>query len=308
MRRLLCAILFLLASSATAQVTTTPSETGVASPQTAVAITGGTINGAAIGGTTPAAGAFTTLSASSTVTFGSSAVANQALVLNANNGATQGAYIQIFSAGTQKTILGAKAAVTGSGTDQSLLVQSTSDNIQLDAGVGKTVSLSNNSATVLSVTGGTTALTGTITVSAVASSGAAQSGYLCYNTSGGVVTYDGGATCLISREETKTNMGPIAGLPIVLALQPFWGTYRNDTPMSDHMAQPFLGARHTATIDPRLTSHDKEGEPLGVRYDNMVAVLISAIQEQQREIEMLKAAILAIGKTQHQRAVKTAMH
>lgn len=56
----------LLAYSQT--TTTNPQVTGVAVSQSNVAISGGTINGTAIGGTTPAAGSFTTLSASGVIT------------------------------------------------------------------------------------------------------------------------------------------------------------------------------------------------------------------------------------------------
>lgn len=136
------------------------------------------------------------------------------------------------------------------------------------------------------------AVVGTITASAIASSGAAQSGYLCYNTSGGVITYDGGATCLVSREEFKNNLGPITNaLRTVKALRPFWGEYKADSPMADHRVQPFFGARHTAKVDQRLISVDARGEPLGVRYENMTAVLAAAIQEQQTEIDALRKEV-----------------
>lgn len=135
-------------------------------------------------------------------------------------------------------------------------------------------------------------VTGTITASAIASSGAAQSGYLCYNTTGGVITYDGGATCLVSREEYKDELGPIDNaLQLVLSLRPFWGAYKADSPMKDHRTQPFLGARETARVDDRLTSVDAKGEPLGVRYENMSAVLIAAIKEQQAQIDALKVRV-----------------
>lgn len=58
----------LICWNAYAQVTTNPSVSGVPAPQSNVAITGGTINGTPIGGTTPAAGAFTTVSATGQIT------------------------------------------------------------------------------------------------------------------------------------------------------------------------------------------------------------------------------------------------
>lgn len=147
--------------------------------------------------------------------------------------------------------------------------------------------------------GGPVKVTGTMTVSAIASSGAAQSGYLCYNTSGGVITYDGGATCLISREEYKEDYGPIEGaLQTVMDLRPYWGSYKQDSPMGDKRVQAFLGARKTGSIDMRLVSVDKDGEPLGVREN--IAVLVAAIQEltskvytQAKRIAQLESAPVA---------------
>ena len=134
------------------------------------------------------------------------------------------------------------------------------------------------------------AVTGTITASAIASSGAAQSGYLCYNTTGGVITYDGGATCLISREEYKNNTSDITNvLPELMKLKPFWGSWKADAAPADKREQPFLGARHTGAVDMRLVSVDAEGEPLGVRYENMVAVLVAAVQELNGRLARLEA-------------------
>ena len=41
-------------------------------------------------------------------------------------------------------------------------------------------------------------------------------------------------------------------------------------------------------IDTRLVSTDGNGDPLGVRYMQLTAVLTKAIQEQQEEINVLK--------------------
>jgi hypothetical protein len=136
---------------------------------------------------------------------------------------------------------------------------------------------------------------GTLTVSGIASSGAAQSGYLCYNTVGGVITYDGGATCLVSRESEKVRVGAISNaLKIVLALDPFWGKYKDSSPAADKHVQPFLGARQVASVDARLVSVDKKGEPLGVRYENTVAVLVGAIKEQQALIVALERRLASL--------------
>lgn len=144
---------------------------------------------------------------------------------------------------------------------------------------------------VLTLNPTSAAITGTLTVSAIASSGAAQSGYLCYNTSGGVITYDGGATCLISLEEYKNNHGPITGkdaISDVMALRPFWGTYKTDSIIHDSHEQPFLGARQVESVDKRLAAYSEDGELRSVRYQNLTAVLVSAIQDQQAQIAQLR--------------------
>jgi hypothetical protein len=53
---------------------------------------------------------------------------------------------------------------------------------------------------------------------------------------------------------------------------------------------PMVGlvAEEVKNIDPRLIGLGADGEPMGVRYMQLTAVLIKAIQEQQREIEVLK--------------------
>ena len=76
MRRLL-ALLLLLPLLALAQVTTNPGATGVPAPQSAVAITGGTINSTPIGATTPSTGAFTTITGTSLQTTGPIATMKQ---------------------------------------------------------------------------------------------------------------------------------------------------------------------------------------------------------------------------------------
>lgn len=65
MRKLLIT-LALLSLNAFGQVTTSPSVSGVAAPQSSVAITGGTINGASIGATSQSTGAFSTLAVGGT--------------------------------------------------------------------------------------------------------------------------------------------------------------------------------------------------------------------------------------------------
>jgi hypothetical protein len=99
----------------------------------AVALTGGTINGAAIGATTPATGAFTALSASTSVTGGrgvfTSALAAGANTLSANSnlvGATGSSIAQNFS-----SVLGGATGTLTGGTYLYNLFQMQADNLNL---------------------------------------------------------------------------------------------------------------------------------------------------------------------------------
>jgi hypothetical protein len=170
----------------------------------------------------------------------------------------------------------------------------------VSSGAIGTISFKPNSTNQLVLTSGspaTSAFTGTITVSAIASSGAAQTGYLCYNTSGGTITYDSAATCLISLEEFKDINGPItSALKEVLLLKPIWGSYKKQEPFKDYEVHAMFGARHTDSVDSRLTSHNEDGSVRGVRYQEMTALLTAAIQEQQKEIAALQKQVRALQK------------
>jgi len=118
----------------------------------------------------------------------------------------------------------------------------------------------------------------------------AQTGTLCWQTGTGQFTVDTTVACLASLEELKNIRGPITGaLGEVMALRPFWFTWK-DSP--DKAEQPGLGAHATAAVDPRLAGYDSEGNLHGVRYQELTAVLVAAIQEQQKQIDALKCGWL----------------
>lgn len=296
MKRLLAGLLFaLVALSAQAQVTPNCSLTGVF-------YQGCAINGTTITATTKFVAPINTTGVYgfSGTTTGIGQEAGGDGITFANSGVVMGDFIGTAARFASGVVVGFVATnppsangadtgisrispgVIGFGTGAPLSVGGT-----VQAANQSVFNASGNSSFAITNAGGSGA--NSVSITGVVSSGAAQTGYLCYNTTGSIVTYDSGATCLISREEYKTNVGPIdKALDTVMALRPFWGAYKEGTPMQDHHVQPFFGARYTATIDPRLTSFDKEGQPLGVRYENMTAVLAAAIQEQQREIAGLK--------------------
>lgn len=132
---------------------------------------------------------------------------------------------------------------------------------------------------------------GAVSLPNIASSSAAQTGTVCWTTGGGNLTVDTTVACLASLEELKNIKGPIVGaLDEILALKPFWYSWKDDAHYKmDPHDQPGLGAHQVESIDSRLAGYDPEGKLTGVRYQQMVAVLVAAIQEQQQEIETLKA-------------------
>jgi hypothetical protein len=52
-----------------------------------------------------------------------------------------------------------------------------------------------------------------------------------------------------------------------------------------------FGAEEVAAVEPLLARYDKDGTVHGVKYDRVGAVLVNAVNEQQTEIDALKAQI-----------------
>jgi hypothetical protein len=124
----------------------------------------------------------------------------------------------------------------------------------------------------------------------VAQSAAAQSGTLCYNTSG-AITYDASLGCLSSLEELKDIHGPITGaLAEVEKMKPFWFSPINRPKGSDLAEQPGFGAHQIEGVDRRLVGYDEKGNLRGVRYMEMTAVLAAALTELKEEFYNYKTS------------------
>lgn len=137
---------------------------------------------------------------------------------------------------------------------------------------------------------------GQVNVSAMTQTSAAQSGTICYNSGTGAVTYDATLGCLASLEELKDIKGPISGaLGEVMALHPFWYSWKKGTleEKTDKAVQPGLGAHATEKVDKRLVGYGQDGKLRGVRYTQMVALLVASLQEQQGEISELRGELMA---------------
>jgi hypothetical protein len=123
---------------------------------------------------------------------------------------------------------------------------------------------------------------------AFATAAATQTGYLCYNsgsTPANELLLDTTA-CLVSLEELKDIRAPITpddALADVMQLRPFWYKWNQARhPTTDRREQPGLGAHAVERVDARLVTYDAHGHLKGVRYEQMTAVLIAAVQKLAR--------------------------
>lgn len=273
-------LLLLIPLLAFAQVTTNPGVTGVASSPSNVAITGGTINGTVIGGTTPAAISGTTGAFSGSITVPSGTFNGQIIgrgdngqVLSATNGANSDLSIAIAT------------GVTSIGSSVGAIQIKPSGTL-----------VGNFTSTGLAVTG-TLSATGAVTFSGLSSDAATNDSTACVTTSTGVITKGSGTLgiCLgTSSERYKTQLVPLdAGLTEVMALRPV--SYHLDKDHGDpgKMLYGFT-AEQGGKVLPQLMGLDTDGRPNTFDYLGIVPVLVKAIQEQQVQINRLKKEVAAL--------------
>lgn len=133
--------------------------------------------------------------------------------------------------------------------------------------------------------------------SSIPSATGATSGYLCYTTSTGAVTYDPSSTCLVSSEVYKKDVAPLSGgLAEIKRLAPVSFRYKlKYKALAGLGTQVGFIAEDVAKIDPRLVSYDPQTHAVrSVQYDRVSVLLTLALQEQQREIEGLAVGFLAL--------------
>lgn len=131
---------------------------------------------------------------------------------------------------------------------------------------------------------------GTVSMPNLASSSAATTGTVCWTT-GGNLTVDTTLSCLSSLEELKDIHGPIENATsLVNRLEPFWYAWKEGTNQraGDTQDQPGFGAHQVAAIDSRLVSYSDDGKLLGVRYQQMTALLTASIKELTKRISKLE--------------------
>lgn len=129
---------------------------------------------------------------------------------------------------------------------------------------------------------------GSIQMPKLAASSASQTGTVCWTTGTGNLTVDTTTTCLLSSAQFKHDIRPLKGsLETVLALQPVSYVYNDDVFIPGE--QVGLVAEDVAAVDKRLVANGPDGKPRSVRYQQLTADLIGAIQAQQKDIESLKS-------------------
>jgi Chaperone of endosialidase len=132
----------------------------------------------------------------------------------------------------------------------------------------------------------------------VPSATGATSGYVCFTSSTGALSYDGTNTCLVSSEAYKKDvraLNPGSGLKEIEALRPISFEYLPQYNPGSLGPQVGFLAEDVAKIDPRLTAFDpKTHAPRSVQYDHVTVILTLAVQQLHREIEALIASCAAL--------------
>ena len=101
----------------------------------------------------------------------------------------------------------------------------------------------------------------------------------------GNVTISGTLTEL-SSIKLKENITPIEG---ALSLISNINGYTYDRIDGTAKMRAGLIAEEVNDVIPNVVQHDKEGNPLGIQYTNLIAYLIESIKELKAEIDILKS-------------------
>lgn len=143
--------------------------------------------------------------------------------------------------------------------------------------------------------------TGSIYMPNLTQTSVAQTGTVCWSSTGGKLTVDTTVACLASARRFKQNIKPLpeGQLNNVMAMQPVsyqLKTQFNPTGLGEQVG---LIADDLEKIDNRLVAYDEEGKVRGVRYMQLTSVLVAAIKEQQglitelrKQLEELKSLII----------------
>lgn len=99
------------------------------------------------------------------------------------------------------------------------------------------------------------------------------------------------ATCTVSSRRYKDSIAPLPPMWDALArLKPVSFVYK-----SGGRRAIGLIAEDVAAIDTRLVTYDAQGRPNSVNYEEMSVVLLSVVQEQQKQLDDIQNALLGLG-------------
>lgn len=161
------------------------------------------------------------------------------------------------------------------------------------AGIGEVWQLGNVAAVTLSGDA-----SGNVYAPLLPSTSAAQTGTVCWSSTGGKLTVDTTVACLASTRKIKKNIDDlIDGIEIVKRLRPVAYDLREER--AHEGRQVGLVAEEVAEVDRRLVAMDDNGEPRAVRYQQLTAVLVRAIQQQQVQIAELRGEVAALKALVH---------
>lgn len=128
----------------------------------------------------------------------------------------------------------------------------------------------------------------------IASSTSAQTGTVCWTT-GGNLTFDPSLGCLASSARFKDHIAPLdTGLKQVLALRAVHYQLRAAFNAAHLGEQVGLIAEEVQKVDPRLVGLDDKGQPLGVRYAQLTALLVQGEKDLEGQIWQLRAGLAAL--------------
>jgi trimeric autotransporter adhesin len=178
--------------------------------------------------------------------------------------------------GSANTFLGYNAGNTNTtGLFNTVVGQNadvTAGNLTYATAIGAGAAVSNNSTVVLGRSSDTVRVPGNLWVATLGSAGSTQ---LCRNGSNLI------ATCSSSLRY-KTDVRPYTGgLDIIKRLRPIAFNWKEGG-----LRDVGFGAEDVSQVEPLLTTHNEKGELEGVKYAQVTTVLVNAINEQQRTIEL----------------------
>lgn len=194
-----------------------------------------------------------------------------------------GSYNSEFSVSQSGQATANAYAITGSGASVSTI------------GNGINASASNTLQLIAGSTSVATFTSTTDNLPTLPASTAAQTGYVCWSSTGGALSYDTTNTCLVSSERYKHDIEPLnEGLDAVMKLRPVSYQLNDDMNPAHIGRQVGFVAEEVQKVDATLTPLDNEGKPRAVEYDKIAVLAVGAIQDQQREIASLQRQVLAL--------------